>query len=136
MDSLEEVFLAYLEEAAGITKETATETEIEKPADRNTQTPHEALGRGFSPGRLWAFARREAVELSHDYIRLAFALLGPILLMIVFGYGISLDVEHLPYAVLDFDGTPTSRAYADSFRGSVALMRIRSCTVTAIWTGA
>ena len=27
--------------------------------------------------------------------------------MIVFGYGISLDVEHLPYAVLDFDGTPS-----------------------------
>ena len=27
----------------------------------------------FSLGRLWAFARREAVELSHDYIRLAFA---------------------------------------------------------------
>jgi ribosome-dependent ATPase len=70
--------------------------------------------------RLWALARREAVELRHDYIRLAFALLGPIILMIVFGYGISLDVEHLPYAILDRDGSPTSRAYADSFRGSVA----------------
>src|SRR5258708_40024279 len=43
---------------------------------------------------------------------------GPILLMIVFGYGISLDVDHLPFAVLDSDGTPTSRDYADSFRGS------------------
>ena len=31
---------------------------------------------------------------------------GPILLMIVFGYGISLDVDHLTFAVLDFDGTP------------------------------
>ena len=29
--------------------------------------------------------------------------------MIVFGYGISLDVDHLPFAVLDFDGTPASR---------------------------
>ena len=36
-------------------------------------------------------------------MRLAFAVLGPILLMIVFGYGISLDVEHLPFAVLDSD---------------------------------
>ena len=52
---------------------------------------------------MWAFARREAVELQHDSVRLAFAVLGPILLMIVFGYGISLDVEHLPFAVLDFD---------------------------------
>ena len=51
-------------------------------------------------------------------MRLAFAVLGPILLMIVFGYGISLDVDHLTFAVLDSDGTPASRLYADSFRGS------------------
>jgi ribosome-dependent ATPase len=51
-------------------------------------------------------------------VRLAFAVLGPILLMIVFGYGISLDVEHLTYSILDFDQTPASRAYADAFRGS------------------
>jgi len=72
----------------------------------------------FSLGRVWAFARREAVELQHDRVRLAFAVLGPILLMIVFGYGISLDVNHLPFAVLDSDGTPASRLYADSFRGT------------------
>ena len=72
----------------------------------------------FSIGRIWAFARREAVELQHDSVRLAFAVLGPLLLMIVFGYGISLDVDHLAFAVLDLDGTPASRLYADSFRGS------------------
>ena len=120
MDSLEEVFLAYLEEAAGVTSESGAESEVQKQAPPGGQAPHEAVRRGFSLGRLWAFGRREAVELSHDYIRLAFALLGPILLMIVFGYGISLDVEHLPVAVMDLDRTPTSRAYADSFRGSVA----------------
>ena len=51
-------------------------------------------------------------------MRLAFAVLGPILLMIVFGYGISLDVDHLTFSVLDFDGTQASRTYADSYRGS------------------
>jgi ribosome-dependent ATPase len=51
-------------------------------------------------------------------VRLAFAVLGPILLMIVFGYGISLDVNHLPFAVLDSDDTSASRLYADSFRGT------------------
>jgi len=38
--------------------------------------------------------------------------------MIVFGYGISLDIDHLSYSVLDFNGTQASRTYADSFRGS------------------
>ena len=72
----------------------------------------------FSPARVWAFARREAIELRHDSVRLAFAVLGPIVLMIVFGFGISLDIDHLTYSILDFDGTSASRAYADSFRGS------------------
>jgi ribosome-dependent ATPase len=72
----------------------------------------------FSLGRVWAFARREAVELWHDRVRVAFAALGPIVLMTVFGYGISLDVDHLPFSVLDSDGTPASRLYADSYRGS------------------
>ena len=49
------------------------------------------------------------MELRRDPIRLAFALLGPILLMITCGYGISFDVEHLSYAVLDRDQSPESR---------------------------
>jgi ribosome-dependent ATPase len=51
-------------------------------------------------------------------VRVAFAVFGPILLMTVFGYGISLDVDHLPFAVLDADGTIASRSYVDAFRGS------------------
>ena len=38
--------------------------------------------------------------------------------MIVFGYGISFDVEHLSYAVLDRDQTPASRAYRSTSAGS------------------
>ncbi|WP_415838901.1 ABC transporter permease, partial [Roseomonas mucosa] len=53
-----------------------------------------------------------------DPIRLAFALLGPVLLTIAFGFGISFDVENLPYAVLDGDRTPESRSLLESFAGS------------------
>jgi len=114
---LEDAFIGYLEEAAeksNVTSETSEPAETSGPATHAGETPSK-----FSLGRVWAFARREAVELQHDSVRLAFAVLGPILLMIVFGYGISLDVEHLPLAVLDFDGTPASRDYIDSFRGSI-----------------
>jgi ribosome-dependent ATPase len=84
-----------------------------------TPTTHaEGKRNKFSLGRLWAFARREAIELQHDRVRLGFAIAGPLLLMIVFGYGISLDVEHLPFAVMDSDDTAASRYYVDSFRGS------------------
>ena len=72
----------------------------------------------FSPRRLWAYARREGTELRRDPIRLAFALLGPVLLMIAMGYGISFDVDDIAYAVLDYDRTPASREYLEQFSGS------------------
>jgi ribosome-dependent ATPase len=114
--SLEDAFIGYLEEAAdkGITTPApSSDAELSGPQSHFQETPSR-----FSLSRVWAFARREAVELQHDSVRLAFAVFGPILLMIVFGYGISLDVDHLPFAVLDPDATPASRLYVDSFRGS------------------
>ncbi len=53
-----------------------------------------------------------------DPVRLAFAFLGSALLMTVFCFGISLDVEDLRFAALDQDRTPESRAYIAAFEGS------------------
>src|SRR3546814_15312390 len=40
------------------------------------------------------------------------------MLMLLFGYGITFDVDHVAFAVLDRDQTPESRAYIDEFAGS------------------
>jgi ribosome-dependent ATPase len=120
--TLEEAFIGYLEDAAkeeaaaSGTQQAGAEAAAppEPPASHVDSRP----GR-FSFARVWAFARREAIELSHDTVRLAFAVIGPLLLMIVFGYGISLDVNHVSFGVLDFDGSLASRQYADMFRGSI-----------------
>jgi ribosome-dependent ATPase len=58
------------------------------------------------------------MEIRRDYIRLAFVLLGPVLMMIVFGYGVTFDVENLKYAALDWDHSPESRAYLENYSGS------------------
>jgi ABC-type multidrug transport system ATPase subunit/ABC-type multidrug transport system permease subunit len=119
--NLEEAFIGYLEDASaaepGATAGTPAATTA--GAELPTPTTHTDTRSGkFTFARTWAFARREAVELWHDRVRVAFSVFGPILLMVVFGYGISLDVDHLPFAVLDADGTSASRSYIDSFRGS------------------
>jgi len=125
--NLEEAFIGYIEEAAKDPnardkKMAGTDAATPAPAaaaawdPTQKSDPTKTAGR-FTWGRTWAFARREAVELMHDRVRLAFAVLGPILLMTVFGYGISLDVNHLTFSVLDFDGSKASRLYADGFRG-------------------
>ncbi len=74
--------------------------------------------RAFSLRRLLGYAYRESLELRRDPIRLAFALLGSVLLMFVLGFGISLDVEGLRFAVLDRDQSPESRAYVQNIAGS------------------
>ena len=120
--NLEDAFIGYLEEAAekSGTKSTADAAATAASSAAAAEGPSAEGGpqKGFSLGRVWAFARREAIELRHDTVRLAFAVLGPLLLMIVLGYGISLDVDHLTFSVLDFDGTQASRTYADAYRGS------------------
>jgi ribosome-dependent ATPase len=116
--TLEEAFIGFLEDAAG--NKAAAPDWSEEVQVAPTEPAHSEAKEGrFSLKRVWAFARREAIELSHDRVRLAFAVLGPLVLMIVFGYGISLDINHVTYSVLDFDGTATSRQYADTFRGSL-----------------
>jgi ribosome-dependent ATPase len=72
----------------------------------------------FSVRRLLSYTRREALELRRDPVRGTLALVGSILLMLIIGYGISLDVQNLPFAVLDRDNSGTSRNYELNLAGS------------------
>jgi ribosome-dependent ATPase len=49
---------------------------------------------------------------------LTFAFIGSALLMLVFGFGITTDVENIRFASLDLDQSPESRLYLDQFAGS------------------
>jgi len=113
-ESLEEAFVDWLKEESA--EAAAPDTGALSGAGSGPRRRRRA-GR-FAPGRLLAIAAREAREILRDPIRLAFALLGPVLLLVVNGYGISFDVEDLDFAVLDADRSPESRRYLEGFRGS------------------
>ncbi|WP_034997335.1 ribosome-associated ATPase/putative transporter RbbA [Beijerinckia mobilis] len=116
--SLEDAFIGYLAEAAGIsTTEPVAAPDAIQPEPQETHTLQQKR-QFFDPRRLWAYARRESMEILRDPIRLAFALIGPLLLMIAFGYGISFDVENLRFAAFDQDRTPESRELLEHFSGS------------------
>ncbi|MFY9329456.1 MAG: ribosome-associated ATPase/putative transporter RbbA [Georgfuchsia sp.] len=72
----------------------------------------------FSLLRLFSYTLREAIELRRDPLRGLIALLGTLFLMVTFGYGISMDVENLRFAVLDRDQSMLSRNYALDLGGS------------------
>jgi len=112
--TLEDAFISYLEEASGIKLSDKPPAAAQEGIIQSMAKPHESTRR-FDLGRLWAYTRREAMELIRDHIRLFFAILvGPIV-MIVIAYGVSLDVENVPFAAFDQDRTKESRDVIDAF---------------------
>jgi ABC-2 type transport system permease protein len=69
--------------------------------------------------RIQAIARKEYYHLIRDFRSLYLAFIIPLLLILLFGYALSLDVEHIPTAVVDFDRTPDSRDFIQRLDASV-----------------
>ncbi|HLS58398.1 MAG TPA: ribosome-associated ATPase/putative transporter RbbA [Paracoccaceae bacterium] len=111
--TLEDAFIGYLEEAAG--EEAAPAPE---PSPGGTAAQETRGERRFDPRRMLSYTRREMLELLRDPIRGALASIGSAILLLVLGYGISMDVEELTFAVLDHDRTTTSRDYILDIAGS------------------
>jgi len=114
-DSLEQAFIGYLIEAGAGSQDQDELLEAGQP-DAAPATP--ARHRAFSLQRMLSYLWRETLELQRDPIRATLALAGSLMLMCVIGFGISLDVEALRYAVLDRDQTSLSRDYALQLSGS------------------
>ncbi|MGO1309272.1 MAG: ribosome-associated ATPase/putative transporter RbbA [Kluyvera intermedia] len=109
--NLEEAFIAWLKEASDpvpVTEMTDT------PVKAEAEPPRQA----FSLRRLFSYSRREALELRRDPVRSTLALLGTVILMFIMGYGISMDVEDLRFAVLDRDQTVSSQRWTQNIAGS------------------
>ncbi|CAE6396923.1 TPA: ribosome-associated ATPase/putative transporter RbbA [Klebsiella pneumoniae] len=112
-NSLEEAFIAWLKEAQPSSPVPEEPTSAVASYSRHT-TPRQA----FSLRRLFSYSRREALELRHDPVRSTLALLGTVILMFIMGYGISMDVEDLRFAVLDRDQTLSSQGWSQNLAGS------------------
>jgi ribosome-dependent ATPase len=120
--TLEDAFIGYLQEASAARSAGPGQPTQEMPrVPQCSQVPaawQHTNGSAFSLRRLFAYTIRETLELLRDPIRLGFALFGTALLMLVFGFGISTDVNNLSFAVLDHDQSHESRAYLEELRGS------------------
>ena len=71
--------------------------------------------------RVLAQARIELIQITRDRTALILILALPLVLLIVIGSAITLKVSHLPIVIQDFDGSGTSREFADAFRASNSL---------------
>jgi len=88
-----------------------------RPASKTAEF-HAHVPKIFSIARLWAIARKEAIQLRRDARSLGLAFVLPVIMLILFGYAITTDVEHITTAIVDRDHTPESRALASAFSES------------------
>jgi ribosome-dependent ATPase len=138
--SLEDAFIAYMEEGIAAAAAEAAKAKGAAPAPvsgEKAKAPVPASGaepKGAVPTpaskkpkrdilplplrRMLAYARNETAQIQRDPVRLTFAFVGSALLMLLFGFGITSDVKHIRYAVLDRDQTALSRDYVEQFRGT------------------
>ena len=131
--NLEDAFIGHMEDAiaaaataAGAKNAAATAPAVPAQAapaatpaaTPATPAPMQQSGIGLRLTRLLAYSRNETMQILRDPVRLAFAFGGSALLMLVFGFGITTDVEHIRYATLDRDQSSESRAYLEQFAGS------------------
>ena len=68
--------------------------------------------------RLWAVARKESIHVRRDPRSLGLALGIPMLMLVMFGYALTLDVDHVPFVVWDQSGTAQSRDLLARFTAS------------------
>lgn len=79
--------------------------------------PH-GPGAAGSLARIMAIMRKEFIHIRRDPRTLAIVLIMPIFQLLIFGYAVTSDIEHLPMAVSDQDRSAASRALADAYRAS------------------
>ncbi len=72
--------------------------------------------------RTLAMTVKEADHIRRDPLTIFLALVLPVGLLILFGYGVTFDLERLPIAVVDQDRSPESRSVTETFAHSRELV--------------
>jgi ribosome-dependent ATPase len=118
--NLEEAFTKFLEDADVYTESKAEEAlSLLAHEDVGEKSPSVKKKLSyFNFQRMAGYLQKEVLELRRDLIRLTLAVIGSVVLMLAFGYGINLDLENISFAVLDEDQTDISRDYIYNIVGS------------------
>jgi len=74
--------------------------------------------RGGAAMRLRGMVRKESLQILRDPSSIAIAFVMPVVLLLLFGYGVSLDAKHIPLAFVIEQPDAASASFAAAFRQS------------------
>lgn len=91
------------------------------------------------PRRLAALIRKEVLQIVRDPSSIVIALVLPVVLLLLFGYGVSLDAQHVRLAVVVGEPTPRTASLVSAFANSpyfqVTELRQRQPAETGLVSG-
>jgi ABC-2 type transport system permease protein len=73
---------------------------------------------GFSTQRFFAYLKKETIQILRDPSTTLIAYVLPLILMFIFGYGVSLDADHISIGLLIEDTSPNARSLEAAFTGT------------------
>ena len=68
--------------------------------------------------RTWAITRKEFIHIVRDPFSLGMAIGLPVMMLVLFGFALTLDVDNVPLVVWDQDNSPASRTFTKRFSSS------------------
>ncbi len=68
--------------------------------------------------RTWAIARKEVIQVLRDWRSLVIIAAMPIVMTLLYGYGVTLDIKHIPVCVYDREGSQQSQDLLKRFQAS------------------
>jgi ABC-2 type transport system permease protein len=85
--------------------------------------------RGGGAMRLKGLVRKEFLQIARDPSSIAIAFLMPLFLLVLFGFGVSLDADHLPVALVAEEPSPDTADFLAALEGSHYFAPIRVLTM-------
>ncbi len=67
---------------------------------------------------IWTISKKEWIEIWRDRVYFSMAFVFPLVMLLVLGFGLSFDVEKMPFVVVDYDNSAESREYSYKFISS------------------
>jgi ABC-type multidrug transport system ATPase subunit/ABC-type multidrug transport system permease subunit len=110
---MEDAFIAIVTASRGGEARPALEVQVAVPRqltiDRTTELSTKAW-------RIWALVKKEVRQIFRDPSSIAVGVVMPVLLILLFGYGLTLDVKNVPVAVVLEDTSPDAIELASTFQ--------------------
>jgi ABC-type multidrug transport system ATPase subunit/ABC-type multidrug transport system permease subunit len=110
--NMEDAFIAIVTEARGPAQVTPGPTENPVVAAQGAAR----ISRGSGFRRIWALTLKEVRQIIRDPSSVAIGIVLPVMLILLFGYGLSLDVKSVPLAVVQQDSSLEAAGLTESFR--------------------